>query len=75
MSTPDIISGDPQSQELVGAFAALLRGRTNGYGLIHGECIHEPVTLDHYRRRLKGAARNRATSIVERSRWSLPCHQ
>ena len=60
MSATDNIGNGPQTQhlglpsELVKHFASLLRGRTDAWGSLGGNCNKELVTLDHYRRRLAG---------------------
>lgn len=41
-------------QEVVEAFRSLFRGRVDAFGSVEGRCNKEPVTLDHYRRHLKG---------------------
>ncbi|GAF80112.1 unnamed protein product, partial [marine sediment metagenome] len=40
--------------ETVKQFATIFRGRTDAWGALHGECVHEKLTLDHYRRQLTG---------------------
>ena len=47
-------SSSSQSQDLVQAFSALFRGRTDAWGSLPPNCNHEPVTLSHYERLLKG---------------------
>ena len=45
------------SQEMVEAFASLFKGRTDCWGEIStptGKCVYETITLQHYRRHLKG---------------------
>lgn len=40
--------------DLAKQFATIFRGRTDCRGAIHGECVREKLTLDHYRRQLTG---------------------
>ncbi len=54
MSTSNNSSGNPKSQQTVKAFAALFGGRTDAWGALPPKCNHEPVTLAHCERHLKG---------------------
>jgi len=40
--------------ETIRRYATIFRGRTDCWGALHGECIREKLTLDHYRNQLAG---------------------
>lgn len=40
--------------DTVKQFATIFRGRTDCWGALHGECVREKLTLDHYRQQLEG---------------------
>lgn len=51
------IGTHPQSQastEVVEAFQSLCRGRVDAWGSVEGKANKEPVTLEHYRKHLRG---------------------
>jgi len=47
-------SSTPLGQHIIKAFAILFGGRTDAWGQFPRYCKHEPVTLAHYERHLKG---------------------
>lgn len=54
MSTSNNTDNCSQSQQTVEVFASLFKGRTDAWGSVDGRCNKGSVTLEHYRKHLKG---------------------